>query len=71
LLKLFDNPFPNGITTRYQGGQAFIQEPYHLPEVGILDLAESNMAVYNPLDKDKLPNLEVKQRDKATRSVLA
>ena len=33
-------------------------------------MTESNVAVYNLLDKDKLPNLEVKQRDKAIRSIL-
>lgn len=66
LLKLLNNPFPNGIATRYQGGHTFIKEPHQLPEVGILDLTECDVAVYNPLDQDKLPKSEVKQGEATT-----
>ena len=70
-LKLIDNPFPEGIATRYQGGYACIKQLHHIPEVEILDLAEGNVARHNPLDKGKLPKLEVKHGDWGKRYIFA
>ena len=60
LLKLLNNPFPNGTATRYQSSNTLIKESHQLPKVEILNLAKGNIAIHNPLNQDKLPKGEVR-----------